>query len=308
MRKSLIFLVVVSVLSTWVIAPGPARADCDAAKKLFDQALPTRDNQAKISLLKKAVGLCPSHAEAWNNLGVAYEEAGNLPLAERMLKQALAVSPNFSLPLAGLGDVALTQGNFKEAAKYYRRFLDIIPKEIERGDPYGVARHEKSYKIKYDRVKEKEEIYLASMRGVVPKEELLRGLRGPALRSLSDKPVQERLPLAIQFEYDSDKLISKSKEQLKELASLLLVSGDLVESKLMVEGYTDNLGSEQYNLDLSLRRAKSVKEYLVSQGVPASHLEVKGFGPQRLRVTTGSIEEQAENRRVEFVDQGPVKK
>jgi outer membrane protein OmpA-like peptidoglycan-associated protein len=70
-----------------------------------------------------------------------------------------------------------------------------------------------------------------------------------------------------------------------------------------VEGYTDSFGTFEYNLDLSQRRADSVKRYLVqAMGINPAQVQTRGYGATKFRASAnGSIEEQSANRRVEVV-------
>jgi len=70
-----------------------------------------------------------------------------------------------------------------------------------------------------------------------------------------------------------------------------------------IEGHTDAIGSREYNLVLSQRRADAMKEWLVaSLRLDPARIETVGFGPDKLKVPADrSIEEQQPNRRVEIV-------
>ena len=72
--------------------------------------------------------------------------------------------------------------------------------------------------------------------------------------------------------------------------------------KLSVEfiGHTDHIGSEEYNLELSVKRAQSVVQYLTQNGVPAGRLKFRGEGEGRPISTNETDEGRAQNRRVEF--------
>jgi len=67
-----------------------------------------------------------------------------------------------------------------------------------------------------------------------------------------------------------------------------------------VECHTDSVGSEAYNLKLSEKRAESVKQYLVSQGIPSSGIKTQGFGEAYPVADNGTVEGKAKNRRVEL--------
>jgi hypothetical protein len=88
---------------------------------------------------------------------------------------------------------------------------------------------------------------------------------------------------------------------LEEAAILL---GDAVTScptrKINVEGYTDWTGPEGYNQRLSERRAEAVRDYLVTQGIPAAQLNAVGFGEANPIATNETREGRALNRRVEL--------
>jgi outer membrane protein OmpA-like peptidoglycan-associated protein len=72
---------------------------------------------------------------------------------------------------------------------------------------------------------------------------------------------------------------------------------------MVVEGHTDANGSQTHNLDLSARRAQSVRSYLVSQGIPESQIRAQGLGFSRPVADNKSAEGRANNRRVEIVVQ-----
>jgi len=69
---------------------------------------------------------------------------------------------------------------------------------------------------------------------------------------------------------------------------------------IKIEGHTDSTGSDAYNMQLSDRRAASVKDYLVQHGIAASALEAQGFGESRPIASNDTAEGRAENRRVEM--------
>jgi OOP family OmpA-OmpF porin len=75
-------------------------------------------------------------------------------------------------------------------------------------------------------------------------------------------------------------------------------------TRVDVNGYTDAIGSEEYNLKLSQRRADSVSNYLEQQGVPASQLATQGFGKTNFVAGNSTDDGRAQNRRVELVPEG----
>jgi outer membrane protein OmpA-like peptidoglycan-associated protein len=103
----------------------------------------------------------------------------------------------------------------------------------------------------------------------------------------------------ISFDFDSDRLTENSEQNLARVAEAML---DLSSSQQIyqVEGYTDNSGEINYNLNLSKRRAKSVEKSLVKKGVPPNRLRVQGFGAQNFANPDDPY--SVENRRVEIVN------
>jgi outer membrane protein OmpA-like peptidoglycan-associated protein len=99
------------------------------------------------------------------------------------------------------------------------------------------------------------------------------------------------------FAFDSAELTQKNRELLSRIAGILLVSKGY---GLAVYGYTDDVGTAEYNQALSERRAKAVEEYLVQAGVPAGIVNRKGFGKTSPMVKGNTAEARAKNRRVEI--------
>jgi OOP family OmpA-OmpF porin len=69
--------------------------------------------------------------------------------------------------------------------------------------------------------------------------------------------------------------------------------------RVELEGHTDSFGTDQYNQDLSERRAAAVKDYLVKKGVEASRISARGFGSTKPIAEGKSSQSNAKNRRVE---------
>jgi OOP family OmpA-OmpF porin len=71
--------------------------------------------------------------------------------------------------------------------------------------------------------------------------------------------------------------------------------------KVEVQGHTDSVGNDRFNLKLSQKRAESVKAYLVKQGVSADRMVPKGYGENVPIADNRTKDGRAQNRRVEFV-------
>jgi len=105
----------------------------------------------------------------------------------------------------------------------------------------------------------------------------------------------------IQFDFNQATIKSESEPVLKEVGSLLQKQSDL---KLRIQGHTDNVGKPAYNLDLSKKRAESVKTYLVQNfKVDAARLTTEGFGDTNPIAKNDTEQGRAQNRRVELAKQ-----
>ena len=102
----------------------------------------------------------------------------------------------------------------------------------------------------------------------------------------------------VYFATNEDVILDKSFALLDEVARALLDNPNI---KVSIEGHTDNQGPDDYNQDLSERRAASVRRYLISQGVESERLRSKGFGESQPIDDNRTAAGRAENRRVEFL-------
>lgn len=102
----------------------------------------------------------------------------------------------------------------------------------------------------------------------------------------------------VHFANDADEIKADSFGMLDELADLLITHPEI--KRVEIQGHTDNRGTRDYNLDLSERRARSIRQYLSSSGVELSRLEAKGYGPDKPIAPNITGQGRARNRRVEF--------
>jgi outer membrane protein OmpA-like peptidoglycan-associated protein len=102
----------------------------------------------------------------------------------------------------------------------------------------------------------------------------------------------------IYFDFNKDTIKPESEPVLKEIVQAMIDNPDW---KLTVEGHTDNIGGDTYNLDLSKRRAAAVKEALVTRfHIAPDRLANDGYGASRPVETNDTLEGRARNRRVEL--------
>ena len=100
------------------------------------------------------------------------------------------------------------------------------------------------------------------------------------------------------FKFDSDEILPEQKDNLDKIAEFLEKKS---ERDVSIEGHADSTGEDDYNLDLSERRAKAVRSALIERGIPESRIEAVGFGETRPIVSNETAEGQRRNRRVEVI-------
>jgi outer membrane protein OmpA-like peptidoglycan-associated protein len=106
------------------------------------------------------------------------------------------------------------------------------------------------------------------------------------------------MPSNVTFSHDSDKISPQAASALTQVSATL---NQYPETQLTVMGHTDSDGADNYNLDLSRRRAGSVSGFLIAQGVAANRLETQGKGESQPIASNATEEGKAQNRRVELV-------
>ncbi|HET7437487.1 MAG TPA: OmpA family protein [Thermoanaerobaculia bacterium] len=128
-------------------------------------------------------------------------------------------------------------------------------------------------------------------------EQELRQIPGVEVSRPSEGEISVRLTSDILFDVNSSDLRSESRTTLRELAQNF---AQYPQNLIDVEGHTDSTGAEDYNQRLSERRAGSVADYLIDQGVPSRSITVYGYGEMRPKSSNDSPEGRQLNRRVEI--------
>jgi outer membrane protein OmpA-like peptidoglycan-associated protein len=123
----------------------------------------------------------------------------------------------------------------------------------------------------------------------------IRNVKDLRVEMVPISPGEEFVFENIFFEFDKYDLKPESLSSLKRL-SIFLKENPKV--RILILGHTDNIGSMNYNLQLSLMRAKQVQSYLIDAGFDLSRVEVEGKGDQNPMVPNSSPENQALNRRI----------
>lgn len=105
-----------------------------------------------------------------------------------------------------------------------------------------------------------------------------------------------RNPGMVHFNFDKSEILPAGVPVLQNTAQQLLT----LDLKVLISGYTDNRGSEEYNLALGERRAAATRRYLADLGVPMKKMGIVSYGELRPLRTDNNEAAWAENRRAEF--------
>ncbi len=105
------------------------------------------------------------------------------------------------------------------------------------------------------------------------------------------------------FDFNKYTLKPEARERLARISGIVLAYPDL---KLQIEGYTDSIGSDEYNQTLSEKRAESVRDYIVSSGVSMNNVAAQGMGKADPVADNTTAAGRKLNRRVEMIVSGDV--
>ncbi|SEA06162.1 Outer membrane protein OmpA [Desulfuromusa kysingii] len=101
----------------------------------------------------------------------------------------------------------------------------------------------------------------------------------------------------VSFDFNSANIKSTFYSPLTKIADIM---SRYPQTQIVVVGHTDNVGSDQYNFELSLRRANAVANYLIMRGVSAARMGTEGHGEMEPIASNNTVSGQAQNRRVEI--------
>jgi outer membrane protein OmpA-like peptidoglycan-associated protein len=143
-----------------------------------------------------------------------------------------------------------------------------------------------------DAVRQKEDMrarLLAQLNQVLQTRDTARGL----IVSMPD----------VLFDFNKYTLKPEARERLARVSGIVLAYPDL---KLQIEGYTDAIGSDEYNQTLSEKRAEAVRDYLISSGVSMNNVAAQGMGKADPVADNSTAAGRKLNRRVEMIVSGDV--
>ena len=267
-------------------------------------------------------------ASELNNIGLIHEKLGDLDKAYVFYCRALNTDTDFTPAYAGLGDVYLAREEYRKAVEAYQNFLSRLKQDKNKGDPYMVSQFESKYRARLDKAISKVNIHIE-----VSAAAITQSLAIPASSTVSEgrtivlsedgvpifqpqvqsegvveasirPPAMEgppKIDININFAFGLADINESSLSQIDEIAKALK-SDELKTSKILIQGHTDSVGSDENNMALSIQRSENVKKVLLERGVSPSQIEAIGKGESVPLVPNDSDAGRALNRRVSFIN------
>ena len=227
------------------------------------------------------------------NLGFCFSVAGGAPSAKPQV--------NFAEPIVTNGEwIRLTATFVPDQPFQFFHLGNFFEDRLTRNS-LSAQRHQDidkrnaAAKFPLDRIKRAGYLCLDDV-SVTPEPET-----NAATRTLEEQLLKDRkftFSSGVLFDFDKAGLRPEAGPALDSLAAFLK---KYPSAKLGVSGHTDDAGSDEYNLDLSGRRAKAVCDYLLQAGIPAAQVEWKAFGESRPVADNTTEEGRQKNRRVECI-------
>lgn len=286
-----LFSLLLCIWTILVCMPSFATAsDCDKARQIYGSAVASSDYKEKVKLYQRAIDLCPDYADAHNNLADAFEHLARYDEAIAEYRHAIRLNPDLAVSCFGMGDTYLRIGLFKKAEKAYEAGLKLKPTDHLAKVGLSIARRG-----------------VLSVQGkeLITYITILNNLQDYTVKTMGPGGVRQRISRIrfgnILFDFNSSDIKPGSIPQLNEIGKALS-SPSVKGLHFVIEGHTDNVGTEQYNMDLSSRRGESVRRYLTENfTVQNALLKVNGYGEIRPLAENTSPEGRRKNRRVEIV-------
>lgn len=113
------------------------------------------------------------------------------------------------------------------------------------------------------------------------------------------EPQRDPINISEKAQFDFDKAVLRAEDKQRLDAAVAELKTLPEDATIQVTGYTDSVGTEEYNRELSMRRAQAAQEYLVSNGVDQKRIVLSGMGESNPIASNDTAEGRAMNRRVE---------
>jgi outer membrane protein OmpA-like peptidoglycan-associated protein len=255
-------------------------AEQKARDRAFEAALARERSASSDRIAELRTAIAAAQSEAERNRLTAEKKALDAEIETRARHEAEQEAAEAARRAAEAEERAHAAEKERIAAEHAKLDAERAKSEAERG---RVTAENQASEARLERENARAELREAMAR-ITAVRESARGL----IVSLPN----------ILFETDQARLKPEGREALAKISGVLMIAEGYT---LSVEGHTDAVGSNEYNLDLSEKRATSVRDYLVSQGLSPANISVRGFGETQPIAANETAAGRQENRRVEIV-------
>ncbi|NQU42136.1 tetratricopeptide repeat protein [bacterium] len=280
---------------------------------------------------QKAIDLAPGHIPALFRLGNAYFHQAKLDPAEQVYRRIIRLQDRYAGPHLNLGTIHEVRGGLSDALAEYRRAAELAPDQREplfgTADVYfrmemwdkaielyekGLATTDPSRQPSPDEQRDiditRQNLdYARTVRdngGIVPARRIKESLAAPSRTRgvlLPEMPQTGHSVTLRQILFGTSKHTLESLEGTgrRQLEELVIALRDLEpDTELIIEGHTDRRGADDYNEELSRKRAETILGYLAEQGIDTGRFETKGYGERQPVCRDETEEAWRLNRRV----------
>jgi len=266
------------VCLAFLMTGSAAHGECEKAREYYERAVsPGLEPKEKIHFLNLSLKDCETFA-AYYELGKSYYMAKRFRDAIHSLKRAAVKTAKGNEEKAAayyaMGRIHLANGDREKAATCYKSSLGFSPNRGVERELMGIEKDQ--------------------MGKIVPSARIVTILEQG--RSIGVVP---SIDLRVHFDFGSHALTPEGRRQAEEIGKAMLSMGRNIRFKLV--GHTDSRGSHEYNDRLSLKRAGSVRDYVMGQfEIDPERLSVEGRGERELLYHDSDEDAHALNRRVEM--------
>jgi len=206
----------------------------------------------------------------------------------------VAIDNNINIAPVGFGNYF--DRNYLEGIRYFSggKLYEIYHEdEFNQLFDNIITDIESSYKIEFSPCMFGEQIQV---------EIKIKGLEEPLVGStFFSTPIKSGYSIDLNLLFENGSSIIDNERYADDLRQVIQIMRYKPNIEILIEGHTDKVGKEKYNIDLSLKRAKSIKKYFVDQGISKNRIETKGLGwSVPAYPYTGNEKENALNRRIEI--------
>lgn len=266
----------------------PLSIGCGPSKMAKDQLAMARKTYEQAKADPDAAALAPIYLTDAENAIREAEQAGN---SDEMI--------HLSYVAERKARIAMTIAEGKKAEETIRKLNTETAELLAQKKKLDQQRELEAKRIQMEAEQARLAAKLAAERAAKAKAEADMLMK--ELSELKARQTERGIVLTIGellFAFAKADLSSKADKNVDKLATFLKKYPN---RNVLIEGHTDNIGSEEYNLDLSQRRAESVKEKLIRNGVGPDRITTVGYGEKYPAVSNDTDENRALNRRVEVI-------